>query len=63
MITIHVFNMLLHFHKSWRNWQKIRKNNKIKPFIDKYNWKVVDYPLEKDDWKKPEKNNPTIVNK
>ena len=25
---------------------------KIKPFIDKYNWEVISYPSEKDDWKK-----------
>ena len=26
------------------------KNNKIKPFITKYNWEEINYPSEKDDW-------------
>ena len=25
---------------------------KIKPFIDKHNWERMNYPSEKDDWKK-----------
>ena len=33
----------------------------IKPFIKKYNWDGIKYPLEIDDWKTFEKNNPTIV--
>ena len=40
--------------------EKIRKS-KIKPFINKYNWKEINYPSGKDDWKKFEKNNPTIA--
>ena len=32
---------------------------KIKPSIDKYNLKWINFPLEKDDWEKFEKNNPT----
>ena len=34
---------------------------KIKPFIDKYNWKGINYPSEKNDWKKFEKKNLTIA--
>ena len=34
---------------------------KIKPFIDKHNWERMNYPSEKDDWKKFEKNNLTIT--
>ena len=34
---------------------------KIKPFMNKYNWEVINFPLEKDDWKKFEKNNVTIA--
>ena len=30
-------------------------------FIKKYNWKGIRYPSGKDDWKKFEKNNPTIA--
>ena len=33
----------------------------IKPFINKYNWERINYPSEKDDWKKIEKNNVTIA--
>ena len=33
---------------------------KIKSFINKYNWKRITFPSEKDDWKKIEKNNVTI---
>ena len=29
---------------------------KIKPFISKYNWEGINYPSEKDDWKKNDKN-------
>ena len=32
----------------------------IKLFIDKCNWKGTNYPSEKDDWNKFEKNNLTI---
>ena len=39
--------------KSWRN--------KIKSFIDKYNWERINYPSEKHDWKKFEKNYLTIA--
>ena len=34
---------------------------KIKPFINKYNWEWINFPLEKDDLKKFEKNNVTIA--
>ena len=34
---------------------------KIKPFIDKYNWEGIDYPSEKDYWKKFEKNLRKII--
>ena len=37
------------------------KNNKIKLFIDKHNWKGINFPSERDDWKKCEKNNITIA--
>ena len=33
---------------------------KIKPFTNKYNWEGINYPSEKGDWKKIEKNNVTI---
>ena len=34
---------------------------KIKPFMNKCNWKEIRFPCEKDDWKKFEKNNRTIA--
>ena len=33
---------------------------KNKPFIDKYKWEGINFPLEKDDWKTSEKNNVTF---
>ena len=33
----------------------------IKPFIDQYNWKEIDFPLHKKDWKKFESNNKSIA--
>ena len=33
----------------------------IKPFINKYNWKGINYPSKIDDWKTFEKNNTTVV--
>ena len=33
----------------------------IKTFINKYNWKGINYPSITDDWKTFEKNNPTIT--
>ena len=33
----------------------------IKPFIDKYNWKSIDFPAGKKDWKKFEQNYKTIA--
>ena len=31
--------------------------SKIKPFIDQYNWKEIDFPSHRKDWKKFESNN------
>ena len=33
----------------------------IKPFINKYKWKGINYPSKTDDWKTFEKNNPIIA--
>ena len=38
----------------------INDPHRIKPFINKCNWKRINYPTEKDDWKKFETNNLTI---
>ena len=40
----------------------LQRITKIKPYIDKYNWDGISYPLKKDDWKKKiERNNLTIA--
>ena len=39
----------------------LERLSKIKPFIDKYNWKDINFPSHKKDWKKLESNNKTIV--
>ena len=48
------------------NLDKIRKNpqriSKIKPFIDQYNWKDIDFPSTSKDWKKFELNNEIALN-
>ena len=41
-----------------RNPQRI---SKIKPFIDQYNWKEIDFPSHSKDWKKFKQNNKTIA--
>ena len=46
--------------KSWKNRKTCCKNKKIKPFINKYKWEGINFPLEKDDWETFEKNNVTI---
>ena len=48
------------------NLDKIRKNpqriSKIKPFIDQYNWKDIDFPSTSKDWKQFELNNEIALN-
>ena len=47
------------------NYQNIKNNperiSKIKPFIDQYNWKEIDFPSNKKYWKKSELNNKSIA--
>ena len=38
------------------------KISKIRPFIDQYNWKDIDFPPTKHDWKKFELNNKVALN-
>ena len=35
--------------------------SKLKPYINKYNWKDINFPSEKEDWKKFEQNNKEIA--
>ena len=48
------------------NPDKINKNSqrisKIKPFIEEYNWKDIDFPSTSKDWKKFELNNEVALN-
>ena len=47
------------------NYKEIKKDPqriaKIKPFIDHYNWKDIEFPSHSKDWKKSEENNKTIA--
>ena len=47
------------------NYQNIKKNfrrkSKIKPFINKYDWKEIYFPTQQKDWKKFQLNNSSIV--
>ena len=47
------------------NHEKIRKDpqriSKLKPFINNYNWKDIEFPSHSKEWKKFEQNNKTIV--
>ena len=47
------------------NHEKVKKDpqriTKIKLFINKYNWEEINFPTEKNDWKKSEKNTVTIA--
>ena len=36
--------------------------SKIKPFIEQYNWKDIDFPSTRKDWKKFELNNEIVLN-
>ena len=48
------------------NLDKIKKDpqriSKIKPFIDQYNWKDIDFPATSNDWRKLELNNEIALN-
>ena len=48
------------------NFDEINKNSqrisKIKPFIEEYNWKDIDFPSTSKDWKKFELNNEVALN-
>ena len=38
-----------------------KRISNIKPFIDQYNWKEINFPSNKKDWNEFEKNNKTIA--
>ena len=47
------------------SYQNIKKDpqriSKIKPFINQYDWKGINFPSHKEDWKKFESNNKSIA--
>ena len=47
------------------NYEKIKNHperiSNLKPFIDQYNWKGIEFPSHSKDWKKFEQNNKTIA--
>ena len=47
------------------NFEQIKKDpqriSRIKPFIDQYNWKEIDFPRSFNSWKKFESNNKSIA--
>ena len=54
----YVLTVTLNYQHIKRGSQKI---SKIKHFIDQYNWKGVNFPSHKEDWKKFESNNKSIA--
>ena len=51
--------LALNLDKTNKHPQRI---SKIKPFIDQYNWKDIDFPSTSKDWKKFELNNEMALN-
>ena len=47
------------------NYEKIKDHperiSRIRPFIDKYNWKEINFPSHCEDWEKFESNNKSIA--
>ena len=54
----YALTVVLNHQNNGKNPQRI---SKIKPFIDQYNWKEIDFPSHSKDWKKFEQNNKTIA--
>ena len=54
----YALTVALHYEEIKIDPQRITK---IKSFINNYNWEGINYPSEKDDCKKSEKNNLTIA--
>ena len=47
--------------KLWRNKKDPQRIIKTKTFINKYYWEGINFPSEKDDWEKSDKNSVTIA--
>ena len=55
----YAITLALNYDKIDRNPQRI---SKIKPFIENYNWKDIDFPSRRKDWNKSELNNNIALN-
>ena len=56
---VFIYTLVLNLDKINKNSQRI---SKIKPFIEEYNWKDIDFPSTSKDWKKFELNNEVALN-
>ena len=54
----YAITLALNYDKIGRNLQRI---SKIKPFIENYNWKDIDFPSIRKDWNKFELNNNNVA--
>ena len=54
----HAVTVALNYEEIKWNLEKV---SNIKPFINKYNGKGINYPTKVDDWKTFEKNNPKLL--
>ena len=61
-MVINAFNnaatVALNYVEIGKKWQRISKNQ---PFVNKHNWKGIDYRSGKNNWEKIETNNPTTA--
>ena len=46
---------------NYKEKKDLQRITKIKYFMNKYNWEGMNYPSEKDDWKKFDKHNLKIA--
>ena len=61
-MTTTAFNMFLTVALNYQNINSHPERiSNLKPFIDQYNWKEIDFPSQLKDWKKFELNNKTIA--
>ena len=54
----YAITIALHYEEIGNHHQRV---NKVKPFIERYNWKDINFPSHADDWKKFELNNKSIA--
>ena len=49
----------LHHHEIGKDHSE--RISKLEPYSKQYNWKNISFPAKQDDWKKFERNNPTVA--